>query len=302
MQQALKGSLHEHFIPYKNAFLRRQQLRSFWKKIEKLGWDFIAVTTRSDFVGLGSPENVFGVLESSMPDALKKRGFKLIPAMEIRSKEKAHLNVYSDDPKKLFSVKEFLECFAGNELPMERLLQIAEQHGFLPVFPHPERIYGIKYSLEQEFKRKGIKDFSQRAAEKTIELISKYSVGLEAHNGSFYDLKNLVKSNVFRKNFFKWLLKPQISSLSSAKTFHTAGQDSHIQRNIGRTEIRFSSGKPNAVVSLKELFSIIRKNKAEISRKRRFAPVSFFADFFVGAYRAKKVRRKPVVHKPHKQI
>ncbi|MFH0714449.1 MAG: hypothetical protein V1847_01865 [Candidatus Diapherotrites archaeon] len=249
--ERLKGSLHEHFVPFKSDKRTEAQAERFWKRIERLKFDFVAVTTHAGAVGKLQPENIFELLERKMPETLKQSKFLLIPAIEFTTAEGIDVIALSGDKKALFDRALLSKKWTLNGLLDE--LRNRKCAGFLP---HPSSMHGAQFQLSELYRRKRILEPEKAAARELARLVQAYGLGVEAFHGMSAAHAKVVSWVPFPKLRARWLSKVNpvpSKELRDQARFLTAGTDAHDVKNLGMTF--FEIPRQRGAVGLEEFLN-----------------------------------------------
>jgi hypothetical protein len=225
----LKGSLHEHFVPYGNEKTQKKYALNFWKIIQKKGFNFIATVSHNSFENEKHPKKVYNLLKKTMPSELVKRNFMLIPAMEITS-EGIHIIAMNNNPEILFE-----EAKQYSKMNLEQTLEKLKKKGCTVFFPHPNSLSGVNWHN---------RDIKQ--------LIQKYGLGIETFNGATFNTKKVIDLLTLG------LLKKKTKTLNAFATqenakFITSSQDAKHIRTIGDSYITINSNANTINQLLQEL-------------------------------------------------
>jgi hypothetical protein len=292
----VKGSLHEHFISGKNGTITRARARDFWRRIQKAGFDFVAITPHAHSSGTIAPERINRILEETMPQKLKNRGFKMIPAIEFMSREGIDVIAIHSKKEVVFDPG-FRKISAS--LGIDELCTALKKRGCRMVLPHPNTFVGIYNVFLREESKKEKRGARGRAAERAVELLKKHRLGIEQYHGTSDLYTRLIRRTPtlglkglkgFKGRLLHNLTPDAHPALVESAAFLSAGGDSHSVKNVGNASFSFEIPEKLRQTSLSDFINSFSK-KIEISRHKRKTLAIALREFAMGSKEGRLMRK-----------
>ncbi|MFH0862662.1 MAG: hypothetical protein V1875_06505 [Candidatus Altiarchaeota archaeon] len=242
----LRVDLHHHFVPSINPKTRAKQVRAFWKAAEYSGLDAVAITTHSNIGAEDiNPGSIYRELAKAMPEALMKRGFRLLAGLEVLCQGRVELGLISSDPDLIYGDGFWM----SKPDPLDAAKRISDDDRLLGYLPHPFLNAG------------GAAHPDNLGLDTAKRLVGDYGLGVELH-GFIQDIRDFAQMPGINAILKKQAEKCQhiqedvhSSGLSRDAEFLTAGGDYHHYKNLGRTFIIVKAKKRSAL-PLREQFRL----------------------------------------------